>query len=187
MRSVYLVIAAFVSMLANPAFADGGFSYEYDLGYPPPDVGRAFFTPERPPSAQAFAVTVIAHGCTVPDRNPDDQLSEVRFVEDRRIAVLISAVEYAAWCGLVSPPPPAQRFTQQLPGLEAGSWTVDLYLFDPSSAFPGDLSGSEPFATGDVVVGGALPPRAIATLSPLSMAVLALALALLGLLRFRHD
>lgn len=176
---IMVMLLGFTPVLAQ----DGGFSV---VSFPDDiEVGQPRFTPGQPAIGEQFAVFIDVDGCMLPDRNPDEQLSEVRVGSDKRIAVLISVLAFNPMCALVSPPPPPQRFTQQLPGLEEGTWGVDIFTFDPSETFPQDVSGLEPFASAEVVVRGQLAPQTIPTLSPIPIFVLMLALALIGIRRVR--
>lgn len=180
--SVILFILGFTC--SAPAFANSGFSSTFILSGA--EIGEVSFRPEQPAITELFAVSVIVRGCTTASENPDGLLSEVRVGDDGKIAVLISAIEFNPICNLVTPPPPPQRFTQQLPGLEERTWTVDLFLSDPSESFPQDIPQEEPFASGDVLVTGIDAPQSIPLLSSASLLILVLSLGLLAGWRLRH-
>jgi hypothetical protein len=183
MRNVSAVVVILGLLISAPVLANGGFSSTYILSGA--QLGQVRFSPEYPAITEPLAVSVDVDGCTTASANPDARLSEVRIGGDQRISVLISALEFNPICNLISPPPPPQRFTQQLPGLESGTWTVDLFLSDPSEPFPQDVPGEEPFASGTVIVTGNLAARPIPLLSRASLLILVLSLGLLAVWRLR--
>ncbi|MDT8449368.1 MAG: hypothetical protein RQ847_04265 [Wenzhouxiangellaceae bacterium] len=182
------VIPALFSLITAlvwfPALAQtGGFD---DIPSPlDRELGQPFFIPENPAVGLPFVVAVDVNGCTTPQPNPDGILSEVRVEDDQRVSVLISALEYNPICALVSPPPAPRRFIQQLPGLNEGKWTVDIFVIDPEETFPMDVSAIEPFWAAEVVVRGQVQPQPIPALSPVGLSLLMLVTVMIGIRHFR--